>query len=154
MEKVYVITMETGRYEDFGVCIVSVTTDYEKGNAYVNKMNETYASMKQKMDSFNKKELVQWKNENPVPKINIHKIEVPKWTGNQLITPEMRQQKLEIQTKNCEYESEARKPLTKWNEDFKIYQDNWKKLNLTEEEFDIEKNNDHNYWNLEESIYI
>lgn len=153
-KQMYVITMATGSYDSYSVGVVAITDDFNKGEAYVNKMNQTFQSMEKKLPEMYKLER-DWQVSNPRPNI-IAKglIEIPKWKGDQKITQEMRNQRNELVLKNQEIARKAQEPMQEWYKKFTQFREDWIKANLTEDEQEIFKNNDENHWYIEEVNWL
>lgn len=154
-KQMYVITMETGSYDSYSVSVMAVTDDFAKGEAYVNKMNQNFSSMDQKVKAFYQNEYVQWQRTNPRPDTMVKGlIEIPKWKGNQKITKEMREQRKALELKNSEIVRKAHEPLLQWSKDFNQYCENWAKTHLTQKEFEVYLIRDENHWSIEESKWL
>lgn len=149
-KQMYVITMSAGQYEDSYTNVMFVTDDFEKGEAYVNKKNSIYQSCKEKVDSFSKNEFKAWFMANPRPEIvQPVLLPVPKWKGNEKITPEMRANRKRIQDENDATVAKVREPLLQWGKKQQEFTSEWLKNNLTEEEAEIYTKMDDNLWEIE-----
>lgn len=153
--QMYVITMATGSYDDYSVGVVSITDDFAKGEAYVNKKNQVYQSMNSKVKAFYSNEHVQWHKTNPQPDTTAKElIPIPKWKGDQKITQEMRDQRKALELKNSEITRKAHEPFLKWSQDYNQFFEDWAKASLTEDELEIYKIRDENHWYIEEVNWL
>ena len=148
--KLYVITVETGSYDDFNVKVGSVTDDFAAGSAYVEKMNECAQSLIKKIHlcydaaSF-------WAKNNPHPTPQEVLPNPPRtFRADEVITDAMRQALKEVQAKNQVIIQENKDKHRLWQEAYAQYQEQWFKDNLTPEEFEMKKYHDGSYWNIDE----
>ena len=86
-KQMYVITMETGSYDDYGVRVVAVTDDFAKGKAYVDNKNQVFQSMDKKVRSFYQKEYAVFARNNP--KMIGYKEFSEEWAKNHLTEEEL-----------------------------------------------------------------
>jgi hypothetical protein len=154
-KKMYVITMSTGSYDSYSQSLVAVTDDFEKGSAYVNKMNTTYESVKNKMDVFYKDVYPVWNVENPRPqRMDFTPVPVPKWKGNEKITQAMRDERKAIEEANRLLAQKANEPWLLWGKMHKEFIEQWVKDNMTDEEQEIQQHMDDNCWEIEETPWL
>lgn len=147
-KQMYVISMATGSYDSYSVGVVAITDDFNKGEAYVNKMNQTFKSMEKNLPEMYNLER-DWQSSNPRPNIIAGLIEIPKWKGDQKITQEMRNQRNELVLKNQEIARKAQEPMQEWIKNLIQFREDWVKANLNEDEQEIYKNNNENNWYIE-----
>jgi len=154
-KQMYVITMDQGQYEDAFTTVLFVTDDFEKGEAYVNKKNSVYQSCNAKAESFHKNDLREWFLANPRPDIQQPELlPVPKWKGNEKITPEMRAERKRIQNENDAIIVQAREPMEQWSNEQQKFTSEWLKNHLTEEEYEIYFKMNDNCWSIESVAWL
>ena len=123
-KQMYVITMSTGSYDSYSSSVVAVTDDWKKGCAYVQKMNDTYNSVKEKVEKFYKNEYVHWQEKNPHPQLKVSRAKKADvdWAEN----------------------------YSNWTKSHKEFLDNSFESLFTKEEMEIYKIYDKNFWEIEE----
>ena len=125
-KQMYVITMSTGTYDDYTVNVVAVTDDVIKGEAYVNKNNQTYQSMDKKVKAFYQNEYVDWINNHRRPDgVAKGLITIPKWKSHEKVTEEMREQRRILELKNSEIARKAHEPVAQWHKDLQQFTEDW-----------------------------
>lgn len=150
----YVITMATGSYDDYGVEVIAVTNDYDKGLAYVNKKNTAFASLEPKIAKL-RAVIKQWEAANPQPKmIDLALKAIPRWTGNCLVTKEMRQEREEIELYNQDIARKAAEPRWEWYKKLQEFTNKWAQANLTADELEIYPIMNENQWHIEETKWL
>ena len=118
-------------------------------------MLEKEGLSKEKVKSFYQKEYVTWQSNNPRPNtIAKGLITIPKWKGNEKITPEMRLERKNLELKNHEISKKAHEPFLKWSKDLNNFTEQWLKNHLTEDEYEIYKIYDENHWSIEEVDWL
>ena len=153
--QMYVITMATGSYDSYSVSVVSVTDDLAKGEAYVNKMNQSFQSLDKKVKTYFSVQEREWQNSHPRPNpVPIGLIAIPKWKGDQKITQEMRNQRKELELKNQEISRKSQEPLKKWYQELMKFREDWANTQLDETEKEIYKHYDENHWYIEEVNWL
>lgn len=154
-KQMYVITMATGSYDSYSVGVVAVTEDFVKGETYVNKKNADYQSMEKKLKTVFDLAMRDWEIIHPRPAVSEKNlIKVPKWNSAQKITIEMRKEREEIEVKNQEIHRQSYEPLQKWSKEFFQQRENWVQTHLNEDEQEVYKIRDHNYWEIEEVNWL
>jgi hypothetical protein len=148
--KIYVITVETGSYDDFNVKVESVTHDFAAGSAYVEKMNACAQSLVKKIHlCYDAASL--WAKNNPHPKPQEVLPNPPRtFRADEVITDAMRQALKDVQAKNQLIIQQNKDKHRLWQEAYAQYQEQWFEDNLTPEELEMKKYHDDNYWNIDE----
>ena len=148
--KVYAITVETGSYEDFNVKVESVTSDFEAGFFYVNKMNSCAQSLLKKTRLAYEAASV-WTKNNPQPTYKEVLPNPPRtFKADEIITDAMRQARREVELKNQLIINYNKEQHRLWQEIYAQYQAQWFEDNLTPEELDMKKYNNDNFWSIDE----
>ena len=156
-KKMYVITKDQGAYEDHSSIVIAVTDDFEKGETYVNKWNDAYKSLSEKLDSFHKKEHKEWQLENPCPPYIAPEglLPIPKLQSHEKVTEEMRENRQRIRLHNDELEKERREIVNEWNRDLDKFSANWFDENLTDIEKELKALDEHHLcWYIEETKWL
>lgn len=148
--KIYVITVETGSYDDFNVKVESVTHDFAAGSAYVEKMNACAQSLVKKT-RLCYEAISLWAKNNPQPKYQEILPNPPRtFRGDEIVTDKMRQARQQVELKNQLIIKGNKEQHGLWQQAYAQYQNQWFENNLTPEELEMKKYHDDNYWNIDE----
>jgi hypothetical protein len=112
MKQMYVITAHGGSYDDAWERAEFVTDDFDKGTAYIEKMNALADQVRNAFVQYGKwtnHYLVDHPRVGPLP---YTEIPVPKWKGSDKITPEMRAERKRIEQENNDRRQAANKPMS------------------------------------------
>lgn len=149
MTQMYVITSSGGSYDDAWVHTEYVTDDLVKGQAYVDRMNafrDEVIAARKLLDQWDD----QWRKNNPKPLlVEPHHQLAPRWTGGQVITQEMRDERASIEAANQVARAEAYAPMREWTDDWWAAHNAFKATLSQEIQTGLEKGYCDSYWEIE-----
>ena len=146
------IVQSGGSYEDAYQVAVFVTHDEKAANAYVERQNATYESMRVKREQ-SRLVATAWKEENPCPRTpdtsTLAFLPIPSWKEIKHITPEMRAERARIKADNDKIIAAAQKPVRDWfTAHFTVLKD-WENVNVTDEEKVAAENDNHTQYDVQ-----
>ena len=149
MTQMYVIVASGGSYDDAWSKAEFVTSDEKLGQYYVDRMNAFRDEVEAARDTLNKW-ATQYRKDNPRPSTESGTLyAIPKWTGNQKITQEMRNERKRLEDLNREIRAKAMEPYNMWAAAWMSAQIEFKSTFSTEIQEGLEKNYDDTYWEIE-----
>ena len=144
----HAIFLETGSNEAYTLTLVSVTDDFEAGQAWVDKMNAIYSSLQKKRQLLVLATLA-WRELNPMPPLEpLLLLEHTLLPTDLSAPPEEREDKHRINNENFLRNLTAREPQREWSRQEAVYSKHWLAGNLTDEEVQMNDSFDEKFWSI------
>lgn len=147
--QIYVIALERGNQDERTTCILSVTDDFNAGQAWVDEQNAVFQGLKQKRQALTLATL-QWRDENPMPDVATPVLaQVPTPPSDRPPTIEEREEKHRINNENFLRTLSAREPQRQWARKENAFVQDWLQKNLTEQEAALDATSTEHHWSIQ-----
>lgn len=152
-QKMFVVGMWTGQYEDATCEVVGYADDRIKAQNYVDKMTAIYESMDKKVDSFYRNELKVWDATHTADDSSSKAlVAIPIWNSWETVTDEMRQKRNADREHNRKIQDGAAQERLKVAQVRLAFINQWLREHLTDDEYAMYEKRDSNYWTIWEDI--
>jgi hypothetical protein len=157
LTQMYVVIASGGSYDDAWSHPEFVTPDQKLGQHYVDRMNAFSEEVAAAIDNMNQFDTA-WRMANPRPAMSYlddgDVVVVPRWTSNQKITQEMRDERRRLEEINSEALKRRMAPINEWTQRWWAAHNEYKASLSKEIQHGIDKNYNDTRWEIEPIAWL